>query len=289
MQRDQDRDWLRKGDADDKLPWLEPAGDYEDEPSGVKGKLIAGLIAAVALIALIFGGMSWYSNRDVTGGGSAEAELIKAPSQPYKVLPTNPGGMVVEGQGDTIYAAGAGNDPGGAIDLSALPEEPVTRTGPAVDTTEIATANLPPSTAARPGVPVPQARPVPQPQKPAVAARPVQNTTTLPVKTATAPLPKPAAPAARPAVAPAPVATGNGTYGLQLGAFSTRAKAESAWKSLSGRFAFVGALNKSVEPVAKGAATLYRLRASGIGSRASADNLCARLKVSGDSCTVVGP
>ena len=289
MQRDQDRDWLRQGDADDKLPWLEPAGDYEDEPSGVKGKLIAGLIAAVALIALIFGGMSWYSNRDVTGGGSAEAELIKAPSQPYKVLPTNPGGMVVEGQGDTIYAAGAGNDPGGAIDLSALPEEPVTRTGPAVDTTEIATANLPPSTAARPGVPVPQARPVPQPQKPAVAARPVQNTTTLPVKTATAPLPKPAAPAARPAVAPAPVATGNGTYGLQLGAFSTRAKAESAWKSLSGRFAFVGALNKSVEPVAKGAATLYRLRASGIGSRASADNLCARLKVSGDSCTVVGP
>lgn len=285
MSREQGGDWLRYDNADDKLPWLEPAGDYEGEPSGMKGKLIAGLVAAVAVIALIFGGMSWYRNRDLTGGGSAEAQLIKAPAQPYKVLPTDPGGMIVEGQGDTVYAAGAGDDPGGAIDLSALPEEPVSRTAPGVEAGDVGIASLPPSTAAHPATPAQPSKPAPT----AVPPKPVPNTATLPVKTATATPPKPAAPVAKsPASAPPP-STGSGTYGLQLGAFSTRAKAESAWKAMSGRFTFIGALNKSVEPVAKGATTLYRLRATGVASRASADNLCGRLRVTGDSCTVVGP
>src|SRR3546814_8527965 len=77
--------------------------------------------------------MTWCLNRDVLPG-SGGAGLIKASDAPYKVPPNDPGGMIVEGQGDTVYAAGAGGDPGGTIDLTAIPEEPIARGPGAADT-----------------------------------------------------------------------------------------------------------------------------------------------------------
>jgi hypothetical protein len=71
---------------------------------------------------------------------------------------------------------------------------------------------------------------------------------------------------------------------IQLGAFSTEAKANSVWKTLSGRFGALGALGMSINPVLSGSSTLYRLRASGAG----AGKVCAQLKVAGESCSVVG-
>lgn len=268
MARNQGGDWLRYENPDEKLPWLEPAGEFDRPASPLRGKLIGGLVAIVAVIALLVGGMTWFLNRDIRPG-AGEPGLIKAPTTPYKVPPSDPGGMIVEGQGDTVYAAGQGQDPGGTIDLTAIPEEPVAR-GPGAEAGDVAIAALPPSTAAKPGTP---------------SAAP------KPSATVAVPAPKPApAPAAtpKPAQSAAPAATG-GNYALQLGAFSTRANAESAWKSISGRFTFIGALGKSIEPVGKGDTTLYRLRATGIAGKQAADNLCGRMKVSGDSCTVIAP
>ncbi len=294
MARDQGGDWLRYENPDDKLPWLEPADDYQRQGTGLRGKLIGGLAAVVVVIVLLVGGMSWYMNRD-TMPGTAEAGLIKAPATPYKVHPSDPGGMVVEGQGDTVYAAGEGADPGGTIDLSAIPEEPVSRAGPAIETGDVAAAALPPSTAAKSAAPAttttaikpaPATAPLPA-AKPAIPTQIARAAPQKPSVSAAAPAAKPAS-IAKPAMA-APSRTGNGTFGLQLGAFSNKAKADGAWKVLSGRFAFIAALQKSIEPVAKGDATLYRLRAVGVANRDSANNLCGRLKVTGDSCTVVAP
>lgn len=292
MARNQGGDWLRYENPDEKLPWLEPADDFDGRPSPLRGRLIGGFVAVVAVIGLLVAGMSWYMNSDTGPGGSGEAALIRASTTPYKVPPSDPGGMIVEGQGDTVYATGAGADPGGTIDLTAIPEEPVSRSGPAVDTSEIATAQLPPSSAARPGAPAT----TPKAPAPATVAKlptakpaaPAQIAAVVPPKTAVIQLKPAALPPKAAAPAAAPVSGGTGSYALQLGAFSSKAKADAAWKSISGRFAFVAALNKSVEPVGKGDTTLYRLRAGGIASRGSADNLCGRLKVSGDSCTVVG-
>jgi hypothetical protein len=100
--------------------------------------------------------------------------------------------------------------------------------------------------------------------------------------------PTPVAPPVRPpAVAPPPAPTPaaalkGGT--IQLGAFSTEAKANAVWKTLSARFGALGALGMSINPVLSGSATLYRLRASGAG----AGKVCAQLKVAGESCSVVG-
>ena len=101
------------------------------------------------------------------------------------------------------------------------------------------------------------------------------------------PQPAPQAPPARPAPPPparpqpAPAAAGPT---IQLGAFSSQASANNAWRALSGRFRYLAPLGHSVVPVQSGGRTLYRLRASG----ADAGSICRRLQVAGEACAVVG-
>ena len=300
MARKQAGDWTAPDDGDENLPWLEPASGHDDRGGPSRGRLLIWVAVIVALLFLIVASFGWLKGREEMPEGD-QAGLIKAPATPYKVRPDDPGGMVVEGQGDTIYAAGAGVDPGGTIDLSALPEEPIARSAPGVEADDVAITQLPPSNAGNGQGAKPQpAQPAP-PAKPAPPAAPAPHATT---SNAVAPKAEPAKPAphkaeerkaqektvpAKPAADAASAGTGNGSFGLQLGAFSSRAKAEAAWKTLSGRFIFLGALNKSVQPLTRDGATLYRLRATGVADRKAAENLCGRMKVSGDGCTVVAP
>jgi hypothetical protein len=113
----------------------------------------------------------------------------------------------------------------------------------------------------------PVARPAAQPRQPA------------PQPQAEAQRPQPPAPQP-PTLAPA--AGGGAT--IQLGAFSSGASANSAWTALSGRFRYLAPLSRSVIPVQSGGRTLYRLRASGPG----AADICRRLRVAGEDCTVIG-
>jgi hypothetical protein len=108
-----------------------------------------------------------------------------------------------------------------------------------------------------------------------------------PIARPQAPATRPQAPAARPQVPaparPQPAATGPGAT-IQLGAFSTSAGANNAWRALSARFRYLAPLGHSVVPVQSGGRTLYRLRASG----PDAANVCRRLQVAGEDCAVVG-
>ncbi|MCA3566695.1 SPOR domain-containing protein, partial [Bradyrhizobium sp.] len=85
---------------------------------------------------------------------------------------------------------------------------------------------------------------------------------------------------------PAASASDSGNFSLQLGAFSTNAKANEVWKSFTGRYSYIAPLGKAIDALERDGKTLYRLRATGITSRATAQNLCARLKVAGESCSV---
>lgn len=241
------RDRLDTAD-EDRLPWLEAVEDEDNEPGVGAGKLIAALIAGLIALGLVVGGVFWL--RDRTAGGSGEGELIAAPEGDYKQAPETPGGMQVAGQGDVAYSASEGADINSAIDLTALPEAPVTE---------------PQAPAAIEPVPTPIPKPKPVAVKTPVPAKPVL------VK----PIPAPVVP-----VEAAP--SGAGT--IQLGAFSSEAKANAAWKSLSGRFSFLGGLTSSVTPVASGGSTLYRLRA---GAGGDAKGVCAKLRVAGESCVVL--
>ncbi|MDB5738131.1 MAG: hypothetical protein JWO65_1799 [Sphingomonas bacterium] len=238
------------GAEEDRLPWLEPVEEDVVDEGVSAGRLIAGLVVALIALGLVVGGVYWLKQR-AGGPGTAAGDptLIAAQPGPVKVKPADAGGMQVKGQGDSAYAASEGADPNAKIDLSQVPEAPVAKGAPAAPTPT-------------PAAPAPA---------PVVAAKPAAKPVEVAVKT---PAPAP--------VAAAPVVGGSQ---VQLGAFSSEAKANAAWKAMSGRFAVLTPLAKSVVPAEVNGKTMYRLRA-GAGKQAS--DVCAKLKVAGETCLVVG-
>jgi hypothetical protein len=107
-------------------------------------------------------------------------------------------------------------------------------------------------------------RPAPQAPPPAPAVQPAR------------PAPVPARPA-QPAPAPAPAAGGPT---IQLGAFSTAAAAENAWRAMAGRFRYLAPLAHRVVAAQVRGRTVHRLHASG----AAAPDVCRRLRAAGEVC-----
>lgn len=106
---------------DDRLPWLETVeDDYREGPSVLR--IILLVLVGLAIIAAAAFGWWWYQ-RTVTGEGTGA--LINAQEGDYKVKPDEPGGMKVEGEGDTVFAASEGATTNGSVDVSAVPETPV--------------------------------------------------------------------------------------------------------------------------------------------------------------------
>ncbi|MGI4877850.1 MAG: SPOR domain-containing protein [Janthinobacterium lividum] len=292
-------------DLDDDAPWL-AEGVRENRGSTMvpRGRVIGGVLVAVALIVLIVLGIYLISARKQDGSSgfkrAEDAPLIAADTGPYKLAPTDPGGASVAGITDSIAAAGRGDDPGSAIDTTATPEEPLARPGTAPEPP----TDLLPHTAAQvtaPAAPIvaPPARapaavapvkiapaPIAAPVTPPVADRPKPKPKPVVAPEAAKPKFDPLADAPASAPPPKPAKPTGGSAALQLGAFSTEAKADAAWSAAVGHAPALAALSKRVEPIERDGKTLYRLRAGGVASRAAASELCAKVKAGGDACLV---
>jgi len=99
--------------------------------------------------------------------------------------------------------------------------------------------------------------------------------------------PAPARPAAQSA---APESAAGGRYSVQLGAFSTQAKAQNQWRRLNARFGSnLRGTESDIEEAknAKGR-RIYRLKAKPL-TEARARALCAALRKHGQACVVAGP
>jgi hypothetical protein len=108
---------------DEPLPWLTPVDD-EDEPRGVSaGKMVAALIVVLLAVAMSGGAFFWVGHRDSVANGPPQ--LIKAPPGPYKIKPSNPGGLDISGESETAFETSAGEDKDSRLDLNKLPETPV--------------------------------------------------------------------------------------------------------------------------------------------------------------------
>jgi hypothetical protein len=108
------------------FPWLEAVEDEDDAPRLSAGRMLMALVLVLLAGALIAGTMFWLGRRNAEGTGAPE--LIRADPRPYKVKPSDPGGLDVAGESGTAYATSAGEQPDAQLDLSAVPEEPVART-----------------------------------------------------------------------------------------------------------------------------------------------------------------
>jgi hypothetical protein len=257
---------------DEDAPWLAEAPPLRPVASAARRRpmlniaiavLALGAIAAVGLLMLL-------GRKD--GGSSqgymeaSQAPLIEADAGPFKIAPENREGLELEGDGEVIHEAVRGEDVLSQIDLNAVPEEPVGR--PRDLLPPDAAGSAPPAPvgqsvpvqvlpAQRPATAPPTARPATPPlttrPAPAVAAaRPTTAPASAPAKplaNIAAALQKPAAPAPAPAAA---------TTLVQIGAFSSEAKAEEEWARVAARGKLTG---KRIEKLTSSAGkTLWRVR-----------------------------
>jgi SPOR domain len=110
---------------EEQLPWLAPVED-EDEPRGISARRMLIALVVVILAGLIIAGtFFWLGRRDTVVNGPPE--LIKAPPGPYKVKPSNPGGLDITGESQTAFETGAGEDKNSQLDLNKLPETPLAK------------------------------------------------------------------------------------------------------------------------------------------------------------------
>lgn len=228
---------------EDRLPWLETVDeDYDNGPSVVRIGLLV-LLGLVIVAGAIYG-VYWYQHRE---GPKGTGELIAAVEGDYKVKPDNPGGMKVEGEGDTAFATSEGKSDGNAsIDLKAVTEAPM------------------------PGTPGATTKP----RGKAGAAMVPPSGGML----------KPAAPGALPMAKPVAVGTSGGAL-VQLGSFPDEASANAAWSRAAQRFSYLAPLGKSVQSAEVKGRTVYRLRVNA-GSASQANELCAKLQVAGEACFI---
>ena len=165
---------IRADDAaiedEDRLPWLEAVDEDEERDGPSAAKLIAFVVIGLVAIGLIVGGVFWMGNRASQTGGEGEPEVIAAADGDYKVKPDEPGGMKVEGEGETAFATTGGQAPSGSINVDAVPEAPVTE----VPKQKAAPAPAPaPAPKATPAAPPKQAE-APAPAAPAAGGAVVQ-------------------------------------------------------------------------------------------------------------------
>lgn len=232
--------------GEDRLPWLETV-EPDEKPAAPVGRVIALVLLGLVAIAGIVFAVFQFGGQQPGGDGT----LIAAQEGDYKVRPDEPGGLKVEGEGDTAIATSAGKGAGnGAIDLRAVPEAPV------AGATAPAAKQIAPPKAGRSATAA-----VPEAGGRLVAAAPMTGSR------------------------PTTSGTANGGALVQLGAYPSEAAANAAWDRFSKRFAYVAALGKSVQPVATGGRTLYRLRVNA-GSANQAADICGRLRVAGETCFV---
>lgn len=230
---------------EDRLPWLEAVDDDTGDEGVSTGKLLGFGIAALAAIGIVIGGVSLLRNQSPPAQG--DGKLIAAAEGDYKVRPDAPGGMKVEGQGDSSFAASQGAEANGKIDLNAAPEAPVKGE----------------KAAAKPGF--------------SGATPKATASTAVPASGGKLVAPPPAKP-----VATAALKAPSGSL-VQLGAYASEAQANQAWTSLAKRYGYLANLPKSVEVAQVDGKRFYRLRANA-GSEAG--TICGKLKVSGENCLI---
>lgn len=111
------------------LPWLEPVDDEDEPPSLSARKMLAAILVVLLAAAVVAGTLYWLGKRQAEEG-SGPPELIRAEPGPYKIRPTDPGGINVAGDSETAFATGAGEQVDGQLDLDAVPEEAIAKPQP---------------------------------------------------------------------------------------------------------------------------------------------------------------
>lgn len=252
MAEERMEDNTKEEDGQD-LPWLQPV-EEESEESWLSART---LIMAAAVFVVIFVALLWVIYAQLSGEdepqrivANTDLPVIEAPDEPHKITPDDPGGAEIPGQDKLVLDAANGAVAEAETVLAEPAEEPVERetSGGFVEQQ------------APPPPPVSQVETRPEPQPEPVVVQP----------------------------APAPVQQSvAGRYLIQLGAFSSDARARTGWTQVQDKYPnIVGDLNIDTQIATVNGRTIYRLRAAALPTREEADRRCAALKAAGQGCLV---
>ncbi len=251
--------------------------------------LILSVLVLAALVAAIF----FFYQQGVRQAGEApqvvgeSASVIKTPP-PAEAQPQEPGA------GLQVYrseAGGAMETVPAAPTFTSGPEQPQLRGPTAVAVAPAPPVQAPPAAAPAIRPVLPAAAPASPPTAKVVAATPkAAAPSAKPPTPAAKAAPEPAKPAAvkpEPAKAEAAKVASGGAASVQIGAVSSTALAEKAWKdAVAVAPGLAAGKGKGVEKIEKNGGVLYRTAVTGFASKAAAQAFCAKLEGAGKSCFV---
>lgn len=108
----------------DSLPWLE-SDEEDEEAGGVDVMQIIGFVGLLmALLAVVVGGVWWFTNRASGSDAVADGSVIEAPEGPIKQAPDNPGGKTFAGTGNVAPVVGEGGSRNAVVAEPAMPALP---------------------------------------------------------------------------------------------------------------------------------------------------------------------
>lgn len=237
--------------GDDSLPWLEADEDDADGGSDNTHIILLGLIFLGITVAAV--GTVWFFGSKADNAMlAADGSVIEAPEGPIKERPEDPGGKEFAGTGNLAPVVAEGGTPEGVMNTggNAGGDGEFAR-GSALDRTGSANAGA-------------------------------GNSGGSTASTA-------ANSSGGAGNGNSGAATGNSVSGIgvQLAAYSSRARAEQGWRELSRRTDALSGLRYRIEEGVVDIGTVFRLQAVA-GDRAAANRLCAQLKSDGIDCQVKG-
>ncbi|MGE3709587.1 MAG: hypothetical protein AB7G35_07940 [Hyphomicrobiaceae bacterium] len=290
------------GDYDDDY-------EYEDEPRrGRKWLIVAALVASIGV-----GGAMAYAYKVVLGpsanGTKATAQVIKAPQDPVRIAPDDPGGKRFAHADDKftnrLPPVGGGQVDGGIVDSNGVRHVSTVRVGRdmAVEPPQPTTVpgGVPGMTiigAGGPGAPVPPAA-MPEPPRPPARVASVEPTQAPPARvTVRNSSPPPPPPRARPrtdpppqhvaaprtaAVTPAPRAKTSGFVAV-LGYQKGRMEALKMLADIQQKYSFLQGQKLDVvesDQTARGLGVIYRVVVGPPTSRSGVSGICTQMKAAG--------
>ncbi|MEM6857317.1 MAG: SPOR domain-containing protein [Pseudomonadota bacterium] len=255
-QAGEELDFAKEGD----LPWLE-SDEGVEEAGGVDTAQLIGFVAVLLAVLLVVVGGVWYVNN--SGGGPvqiADGSTIKAPDGPYKERPEDAGGKQFPGTNDVAPSVAQGQSSEGRL---------ASGTGAASGDQNL-DISMPPIAGDGERVSGPTAASGTQSQS---GASETDNPGSSSASSASTP----------PTTSGA--STRSGGVGVQLAAYSSRARADKGWRELQRQSAALKGLQYRVVEGRIDIGTVYRLQAI-LANRAEADALCRTLKSQGLDCQV---
>ncbi len=283
---------------------------YMNRPQGLgvqpeRRRFSPGMAAVGVLI--IFGVIIWQAYpRGSEKYEDMDVPLVRADASPYKLEPTEPGGMVVPHQDSTVFAPLEGTDAARTTPEQVLPEpeEPIERGEEIIGLPETGSGmrSEQRDASAEPGGDEPslnlgQIEAAPKTTEVLAAAHDESETPIVatpaktPEKKAPVPVAKKAettssASAAKKAASVAP-ASGKSVY-IQLGSFKDESAANKAWSLLKKKYlSIIGSLEPRIEKADLGAKGVFWRLQAGAVSEAEGGRICGDLKAKGEAACII--